>query len=293
MSYNIRHAYLICAHSNYKTLGLLLRDLDSSNVDIYLHIDLKSQFTNKDKEELLTNVKESNVYFSKRMSIQWGGISQTKMFLMLIRQALATGKYDYLHMLTGQTLPIKSKKYIENFYDQNFGKEFVHFSTGDSYDRVKYYCPYTENCLYLKGIKKYINIYFILLQQKLNIDVFKRFNWKYKWGSAYGSITESFAKYLISQENKIEKCFSHTKISCESYLQTVLWNSPFKENIFALNEENKQLLYVNWDSRHIHGETIKAADVERIVKESTSLWACKFNDETSYECFNKILKMRA
>ncbi len=292
MNYNIRHAYLICAHNNYKTLGQLLRDLDSSNVDIYLHIDSKSQLTNKDKEELLANVKESKIYFSKRTSIAWGGYSQTKMFLMLMSQALTEGQYDYLHMITGQTLPIKSKEYIENFYGENFGLEFVHFSASDSYERVKYYCPYTENYPYLKGIKKYVNRYFIILQQKLNIDVFKRFNWEYKWGSAYGSITESFAKYLISQENKIKRCFSHSKISCESYLQTVLWNSPFKDNIFAPDEEDKQLLYVKWDSRHIHGETIEVADVEKIVKESKSLWACKFSDEASYECFNEILKNR-
>ena len=72
------------------------------------------KFTNEEKDELLKNVKESKVYFSKRTAIAWGGFSQTKMFLMLMRQALNSGKYDYLHMLTGQTLLIRSKEYLED-----------------------------------------------------------------------------------------------------------------------------------------------------------------------------------
>ena len=288
MTNKIRHAYLICAHSNYKTLSLLLKALDSDNVDIYLHIDQKSQFTSRDKEKLLENIKSSKVYFSKRIDIRWGGYSQTQMFIILMQQALSTSKYDYFHMITGHTLPIKSKDFIENFYVENYGKEFIHFSTTDGYDRVKYFWPYVENFSNLKGIKKIINKVLLALQRRLNVDIFKRHKIEYKWGSAYGSITENFAKYLVSQEKKIKKYFSHTPISCESYLQTVIWNSPFKDNIFAFNENCNHLLYVKWDSGYCHAESITPQEIEMISKKSKSLWACKFDDETSYECYNKI-----
>ena len=287
MAYKNRHAYLICAHNNYKTLALLLETLDSSNVDIYIHIDRKSEFTLKDKEDITANVKESKIYFSKRINVWWGGYSQTKAFVNLIRQAVETGKYDYFHMLTGQTMPIKSKALIEEFYEKNYGKEFIHFSTTDSYDRVRYYLPFSENFSNLKGIKRFINRAFISLQKRIKIDLFKHHNLEYRWGSAFGSITEGFAKYLISQENKIKKCFSHTPISCESYLQTVLWNSQFRDNIFEFGEKENHLLYVKWEGGYGHADVINKEEFQTIASVSKALWACKFDDKTSCECFRK------
>ena len=42
--YNEKHAYLIMAHNNWKILEKLLILLDDKRNDIYLHIDLKSDF---------------------------------------------------------------------------------------------------------------------------------------------------------------------------------------------------------------------------------------------------------
>lgn len=39
-----KHAYLIMAHNNWKILEKLLILLDDKRNDIYLHIDLKSDF---------------------------------------------------------------------------------------------------------------------------------------------------------------------------------------------------------------------------------------------------------
>ena len=65
-----KHAYLILAHNQFDLLSKLLRCLDDSRNDIFLHIDLKASF---EREQLISVVKESNLYFTDRVSVRWGG----------------------------------------------------------------------------------------------------------------------------------------------------------------------------------------------------------------------------
>lgn len=55
---------------------------------------------------------------------------------------------------------------------------------------------------------------------------------------------------LIGKKNWIFKRFRYTFCGDEIFLQTVLWNSPYKENIYALDDEFKGC------QREIFGKTI-------------------------------------
>ena len=66
-----RQAYLIIAHRYDETFKTLLRMLDSDENDIYVHMDLKNkQFDEDDCRKL---IKRSDIYFTKRTSVTWGG----------------------------------------------------------------------------------------------------------------------------------------------------------------------------------------------------------------------------
>lgn len=89
-----RHAFLIMAHNHFDFLKILLKRLDDPRNDIYLHVDRKAaDFSAREFDSLLSY---SQLYFTERMDVHWGGYSQTACELMLLRAA-APGA---LHLLS-------------------------------------------------------------------------------------------------------------------------------------------------------------------------------------------------
>ena len=70
-----RHAFLIMAHNHFDFLKILLKRLDDPRNDIYLHVDRKAaDFSAREFDSLLSY---SQLYFTERMDVHWGGYSQT------------------------------------------------------------------------------------------------------------------------------------------------------------------------------------------------------------------------
>ena len=140
----IKHAYLIMAHGKFQQLIILLKMLDSAHNDIFLHIDKKVK--DFPKQEIAESVSLSKLYFVNRIDVNWGAFSQIDCELLLLEQAVKNGDYQYIHLLSGADLPIKSQEYIIQFYQENNGKEFIDFDIDkDEYaDRCKYYWPFRE-----------------------------------------------------------------------------------------------------------------------------------------------------
>lgn len=42
-----------------------------------------------------------------------------------MNKAISIDNYDYLHILSGEDLPLKSQTYICDFFQKNNGKEFI------------------------------------------------------------------------------------------------------------------------------------------------------------------------
>ena len=99
-----RHAYLIMAHHQFDFLKELLKALDHEYNDIYLHIDQKVQ--DFDFTSLSGAVHKSNLYFTKRLNVHWGGYSQTACELTLLKAAFP-GHYAYYPLLSGSDFPLK------------------------------------------------------------------------------------------------------------------------------------------------------------------------------------------
>ena len=64
---------------------------------------------------------------------------------MELLKAAIKGNYDYYHLISGMDLPIKTQKEIHEFFENNKGKEFIHFGTNeDARKRCQYYWFYQE-----------------------------------------------------------------------------------------------------------------------------------------------------
>lgn len=67
----MKHTYLIIAHHNLEQLKILISMLDDTRNDIFLHIDKKW----KDFNFNSISCAESGMYYTQRIEVNWGGIT--------------------------------------------------------------------------------------------------------------------------------------------------------------------------------------------------------------------------
>lgn len=184
-----KHAYLIMAHSNVNQLKKLLHCLDYKDNDIFIHFDAK--FIGLNTEDVKAICKYSDVTFTKRIPVYWGGYSLVRARFILLESAHAKGPYDFYHFISGQDLPLYSQSYIHDFFDKHKGEEFISIGRyADWYlDRVKYFY-FRESKWSSKLIGKVFNKLSIILQKLLHINRIRHSDIKFYVGEEWFSVTE-------------------------------------------------------------------------------------------------------
>lgn len=291
----MRHAYLIMAHNDWDQLERLIELLDSKNADIYVHIDKRATLFPKYYFEKIC--KYSKISFFSKYKNYWGGFSLVQSEIFLLREA-SRFNYDYYHLLSGSDLPIKPIKKIEAFFEANDGKEFIHFDTDKRLEIDKEIWRRTALYHFLQNYRKiskmtWLNKVFTFIEHILlgiqlvfNVDRLKKKNVKIYYGSQWFSITHAFTQYVLSNQDKIDKLFRYTSCSDELLMQTLIMESPYKDNLYIrvrgnFNEANMRL--IDWQ-RGKNGSpyTWKHIDYE-ILKCTKCLFARKFNSGFSEE----------
>lgn len=232
----MKHAFLIIAHNEPGVLAALLHQLDDERNDIYLHIDARSSAMLGQFAAYRT--RRAGFYLvPKPNAVYWGDISQVETELLLFETAFKRGPYQYYHLLSGADQVIKSQDYLHGFFESNAGKEFVHFWSGVGHDKdlrrkVSRYYIFTKH---LKDKGTAVHRLTsplrngLLLFQKIT-GFRRRTDWEFRKGSQWVSITHAFCQYLLSRKTEILARFAHTLCPDEIFVQTVLWNSDFRNN---------------------------------------------------------------
>lgn len=278
----MKHAYLILAHSSFGQLKRLLSLLDHPLNDIYVHIDKSS--TGFCPEDFKDVCKHSALQFiPETVEVNWGGFSIVQAELILLRTALETGGYDFLHLLSGNDLPIKSQDYIHDFFRRNQGKEFVEFwnPAGHTFRRYRCRTFFPEkvgkhSVQHLNQITKFLSFY-LGIRQNRDVD--------FKCGSQWFSITEAFAHYVLSKEDWIEKVFKYTTIPDEAVITTVLHSSPFAASCAGTNM--RLIDFTRRESGHKHPHTFTMEDFA-MLRSSDCLFARKFSESVDSEIIGRI-----
>lgn len=274
-----KHAYLIIAHKNDDTFYKLLSLLDDPRNDLFVHMDSKNR--NYDPADTERRVVNTNViHTGNRVNVHWGGYSLVKAELELWDTATRTGRYDYYHMISGEDLPIKTQDRIHAFFDENQGKEFVHFCQKDfefSY-RVKYYHFFHDLLRKDSRIARKLNGWIHYVQEFL--DLYQNQNISFRMGSQWCSITDELARYILSRKKWIHKVFRYTVCSDELFVQTLVANSKFIDNLYLDTEANSMesnQRQIDWArSNGCNPWTYRFEDAEEL-KQSKVLFARKFN----------------
>lgn len=243
-----KHAYLVIAHHQFEILMAAMKILDDVNNDFYIHIDAKVE--NFPKEKIQNAVTKSRIYFVDRLSVNWGGYSQIKCELRLLKAAVKN-QYDYYHLISGVDLPIKSKQEIFRFFEENSGKEFVYFEKKRIQE--KYLQRISRYYLFQEYVRRNTLCYYLqkaalILQKLFRINRIKGQRQPFQFGSNWFSITHKFAQYVLSKEKWIHHTFRFSTCGDELFLQTILIQSPFVEHLpeNVWGDYRACLRYVDW-----------------------------------------------
>ncbi len=250
----MRHAYLIMAYNNFEQLGTLLRLLDDERNDLYVHIDAKTP--RETIPDLHRHIRRSTLTIVEPIAVSWGGYSQVECEMRLMWTALNSGRrYGYLHLLSGADLPIKTNDDICGFLEAYQGHEFIAFAYRHSNDgsmdaikeRLAIYHPWQERT----GRKDDLPARLLNKAQRLlRVDRLRKSGLnEIGKGSQWFSITEGFARYLIERASFVEQTFNSSYCSDELFIQTMVLNSPFVDNIYQPNGDGHRgnLRLIDWE----------------------------------------------
>ena len=241
-----KQAYLIEAHKCDEMLLTLLRMLDVPWNDIFIHMDSKN--TDYQPETVECRMKYAKVFHAERHSVVWGGVSQVKAELVLLKTAVAHGPYQHYHLISGVDLPIQTQEDIRAFFEANPDREFVHFDPhpfSPFNDERVYYRHFFQNIdLRRHPVLGVINGILLsgqkLLKIKRNQDV------HFTKGSNWFSCTDGFARYLLTKEEWVLQVLDKTFCSDEFFVQTLIAQSPYQDKIYQ-GPGDTSARAIDWD----------------------------------------------
>jgi hypothetical protein len=281
----MRHAYLIIAHNEPEVLATLLHLLDAPDNDLYLHIDRRARALRERFEGWQPTVAR---YFllEEAQQVPWGDIAMVDTEMLLLQTARRNGPYAYYHLLSGCDLPLHPAAEIRAFFDRHQGTQFVNFWSDahrrrDLYRKVAYHYLFTRH-LKDRGTAAHalttpLRKIFLLLQHAVGWH--RRCDVDFRSGSLWFSITEEACHYVLSQGAALRRRLVHTLCPDEIFLQTLLWNSPFRSSIyhFCTDIEASTCRKIDWE----RGGPYQWREKDREELATTpALFARKFSGQT-------------
>ena len=281
---NDKHAFLIIAHNQFDILEKLIIMLDDDRNDIFLHIDKRVEHFNKNRFSAL--VKHSELHFTKRIAVYWGHSSQVDCELLLLGECLKHGPYQFVHLLSGVDLPIKTQDEIHRFFDEHPNTQFLQIGWADRHlyrlEKYHFFLKHTHAPERIKGlVNKTVNA----VTAKLRINRLKKYgDMEIVKTANWFSITGECAEYVYSKRRFIRRLTRFTVCADEMFLGTVIRSSPFWSQVY--NPEP------SWDGHMRYIDRIRNVgssphiftinDKDHII-ESKMLFARKFDENVDNE----------
>ena len=278
-------AYLILAHNDWALLNKLLSCLDDVRNSIFIHIDKKADFHPDD----IYVLKKAKYTYIKRRKVSWGGWSMIAAEMDLITAAIESDRFDHLHLLSGQDLPLKTSDEIHEWFDNHQGKNFIGVNLAPEYlhntvERISLYWVFQDYigrnksmvCNRLRGWENRCRDW----QRKHHINRMKKLPMKRYIGTQWFSITDTMAKEILKYRKKMKKWFGWSCCADEIFVQTIAYNSPLKDTIV-----NNSLRFIDWKRGNPYIYTKEDAD---LLLNSQQLFARKFSTEVDAEIIDII-----
>ncbi|AIQ17742.1 hypothetical protein H70357_14535 [Paenibacillus sp. FSL H7-0357] len=283
-------AYVILCHKNPEQINLLIDRLSDEHVDFFLHVDKKSGI-----EEQI--VHREHIHFVKDpVEVQWGHYSQIECILKGFELIKQHGYYNYIHIISGQDLPLVSNGTIVEFFQKNEGKEFVKYlqlpneaEMWGCYYRVSVYYPkfLVSRVKAVSEVRnRYINLVMSVPWLKRSL---KHLPDKLYKGSNWMSITGECMEYILEFTRTSPgyiRLFKNSFCGDEIFFHSIILNSPFKDNV--VNEIKR---YTDWETGPEFPRTLRAVDYERIRTQGQGcFWGRKFDLDVDRSIVEDLLQ---
>lgn len=276
-------AHLILTHAtNPNQLKRLIESLAHPDADIYIHVDLKT-----DIEQLMPLASNHVFFIYNRIKVYWGAYSIVQATVNSFYEILASRKkYDYVNLLSGQDYPLKSVEFIHDFFAHNPGKAFMDALLIDSewqeaLPRLRKYHFVNFRFSGRYALEKTLNLFAPSRKMPNNLIPVGRSQWF--------TMTLKHIKYIVEYLQKhpdVQKFFELTWGADEIIFQTILYNSPYREDIV-----NDSMRYIDWSEGNASPKTFTMQDFQALV-DSGKLFARKFNLEVSTELLDELDKAK-
>lgn len=217
-----KHAFLIMAHNQFKTLEWLIASLDDPRNDIFIHFDKKVKSI-----PTLNRKNGKLIVLKSRVNVIWGDVSQIKAEYVLFKSAFSEGEYDYYHLISGTHFPLCSQDEIHSWYDGLYGQSVLK-KVPVSDDEVKMrFGLYHYFLSHLVDKRPWVNKAYhfgwravLSVQKKTGIHRDTSFI-KGK-ASQWCSLTEDAVKLILESEKMSMKRFSHSFCCDEFFVMSVI-----------------------------------------------------------------------
>lgn len=288
----MRQAILITAYKNIAHLHDVINAFGCEDVKYYIHIDRKSKVDPKQIEKL---AKRSEVEIvSREYSVNWGGINHLKAILLLLEKAFrAPNGFDYFHLITGHDYPLMSASESSSYLEENGERDYMEFHklpydkwTNGGYTRLSLYNMY-DFVDGRVGFGRFFVNKFLALQKLVGIErgLTGVFSSLYG-GSTYWSLSRKSINYVfdfLKKDPSFLRRFKYSFCSEEMFFQTIIMNSPLKDNVV-----NDNLRYIVWEERNgNYPANLDESDYDGI-KKTSALFARKFEYPVSEKLLEKL-----
>lgn len=262
----VRIAYFIMVHHQPDKFKSLFQKIYARDQVYLIHIDRKAKdvFTEEIQQFI---IQFPNVYILESMNINPGGFSiiQTQINAMEFLLNVNEG-WDFFINLSGEDQPLKSQSIIRKFLGQNRNKNYLFY-----YDQ-KFYRPDTLQRIHNHFTELAYRISSLIYKREFMKDVVPYI------GGKWVIFTRETCRFF-SMNDKVmvfEDFYLHTFLPGDSFFQTVLMNTAFREII------------VNDDKRAVSGSCQNSAELIQELKNSSQLFIRNLDPATDKDIFTYI-----
>lgn len=271
----MKYAICILAHTKPALLSRLTDYLKRENVEIFIHIDAKSNISEFDHIQGVTFIK-------KRVKVYWGHYSMIKAMYNLIEYVVDNTDCGYIMFISGEDFPIISPDKYDSYIDVT--KNYIEYEKlpkknwyEGGINRINYYYFFNSSESIMARIV-------MKVQRVFNITrSFDKLPYVIFGGSQWININLDAAKYILQNWNKYYKFFKFSHIPDELIFQTILMNSPFKDTIV-----NRNYRYTDFYGDESHPRNLDVENLNEIIT-SGALFCRKIASECVFDRLNNMV----
>ncbi|WP_299898527.1 beta-1,6-N-acetylglucosaminyltransferase [uncultured Aquimarina sp.] len=258
-------AYFILAHRFPKQFRRLFKTIYHPGNHYLIHIDQESDASTK--KGIKTFLEDySNAYILRSENVVCGGYSRVQSEIngmkYLLKRCL---KWDFFINLSDQDFPLKSNNFIFDFLGKNIGKNFMKIANQirdrpDTMNRIENYfhetdigfsgIPYQRS--FMKNVTPYI-------------------------GGQWMILTRTCCEFICynPEVKKFEDFYHNIWLADESFFQTVLMNTSFKETI--VNDDKRAIIWMSDEGMKLKPKTLTGSDIDFLMQ-GDNLFAREFDE---------------